>query len=90
MDYTLDIPEYSEKGGLALVWEPGSSISLSETEGRVSLQANRAGFVSLARHLLTLAQDDVPEWCHVHLDETNAFEMGSLELVLSLENTVSS
>lgn len=29
--------------------------------------ANRAGLTSLARHLLTLAQDDVPTGHHLHL-----------------------
>ncbi|WP_455565975.1 Imm32 family immunity protein [Nocardiopsis sinuspersici] len=33
----------------------------------VLIRANRAGLVSVARHLLALAQDEVPVDSHVHL-----------------------
>ena len=84
MRYELEIPGYSSERGLTLVWEPGSVISVDERDRRVVLHANRAGLVSLARHLLTLAQEGVPSGHHVHFDESNALEPGSVELVLGL------
>ena len=38
--------------------------------------------MSLARHLLVLAQEEAPSGCHIHLDEFNSLEDGSVELIL--------
>jgi hypothetical protein len=84
MRYELEIPRYSPERGLTLVWEPGSVISVVQNDREVVLHANRAGLVSLARHLLTLAQEGVPCGHHVHFDELNALEPGSAELVVGL------
>lgn len=50
---------------------------------KISMEANREGLISLARHILLLAQDDVPNGSHFHLDEFNSLENGSLELIIS-------
>ncbi len=80
----MEIPDYSRERGLTLIWEEGSEIHVDGNDRRVILRANRAGLVSLARHLLTLAQPGVPTGHHVHFDESNALEPGSVELVLGL------
>ena len=44
-------------------------------------KGEKSGLISLARHLLTLAQDSVPKHSHIHLDEYNSLEEGSAELI---------
>jgi hypothetical protein len=46
------------------------------------LSANAAGLVSLARHLLTLAQSSVSAGSHIHYDAPNLLEEGSRELII--------
>lgn len=67
MDISIQVPEYDEQRGLRFEWEDGFEIKLEVLESEVLLSANRAGLISLARHLLTLAQDSVPSGRHVHL-----------------------
>lgn len=64
-------------------WEPGFEISVTvEEDGAVLVSANRAGLVSLANHLATLAQGEHTD--HFHLDEYNSLEEGSAELIVAL------
>lgn len=77
----ISIPEYDN--GLEFVWEENFKIKTSAPFGTLTIEANREGLISLARHILHLAQDDVPSGCHIHLDEYNALEEGSLELIIS-------
>lgn len=63
-------------------WENGFEIRTAAAgDGTVTIEANREGLVSLANILLTLA-DEHPG-AHVHLDEYNALEDGSCELVIA-------
>lgn len=56
----LNIPDYQEPQGIQTTWEEGFTIAVQiDPEGAVLLRANRAGLISLARHLLTLAQEVV-------------------------------
>lgn len=48
----------------------------------VIISANREGLLSLANHLLNLAQAEVPCGTHIHLDEYNSLEDGSLDLIV--------
>ena len=77
----INVPEY--KDALEFIWEDNFKIKVSSQSNALVLQANREGLVSLARHFLTLAQDNVPAYSHVHLDEFNSLEDGSLELIAS-------
>lgn len=64
-------------------WEPGFEIRARiEDDGSVLISANRAGLVSLANHLMTLAQEE--PGAHIHLDEHNSLEEGSTELIVEL------
>ena len=67
---------------MELSWEPGFEIGVSDAHGEVVISANRAGLVSLANHLMALA-DEAPG-AHFHLDEHNSLEEGSVELVVEL------
>ena len=77
----ISIPEYDN--GVECVWEEGFKINTSAPFDTLTIEANREGLISLARHLLHLAQDHVPNGSHFHLDEYNALEEGSLELIIS-------
>ena len=44
------------------------------------ISANREGLLSLAKHLMVLADGEPGE--HIHYDEHNAFEEGSAELII--------
>ncbi|NEA54267.1 hypothetical protein G3I60_08910 [Streptomyces sp. SID13666] len=50
--------------------------------GEVVIEANAVGLRTLANHLMTLAQDGTPNGSHLHLDEGNGLEDGSVGLVL--------
>lgn len=80
-EISLQIPEYNN--GIKCVWEPNVKIKTSAPFVALTIEANREGLILLARHLLHLAQDEVPSGAHLHLDEYNSLEDGSLELILS-------
>ncbi len=80
----IDVPDY-KKDGFKYVWEKGFVINCSVEESGVLIKANKEGLISLARHLLELAQDEVPNFCHIHLNEFNSLEDGSEELTIVKE-----
>ncbi len=61
-------------------WVDGFSIRFTEQSGAALLSANREGLLSLAGILLALAGEE--PGAHIHLDESNSLEDGSLELIL--------
>lgn len=77
----ISIPEYDN--GVECIWEDNFKIKTSAPFDTLTIEANREGLISLARHLLHLAQAGVPNGCHIHLDEYNSLEDGSLELIIS-------
>ncbi len=82
MQITIDIPTYNPNNGIKLNWQDNFEIVTKSEAGDIIITANKAGLISLATHLLTLAQDEVPSGCHIHYDETNSLENGSVELVI--------
>jgi hypothetical protein len=82
IEQRLMIHPYTREG-VRLEWEPEGTIAFFQTEPAV-IRGNRAGLVTLARHLLTLAQSEVPVGAHIHLDQFNGLEDESSELVLEL------
>jgi hypothetical protein len=82
MKMTIEVPDYSPEHGIRTEWEYGFNISSHIDDGSAIIKANRAGLVSLARHLLVLAQPEVPSGAHIHLDESNSLEDGSCELII--------
>lgn len=76
------IPEYSSDIGLRFEWEDNPIISTSFQNNEIIITANKDGLISLARHLLTLAQDQVPEGHHMHLDEYAGLENESIALTV--------
>ena len=81
MDMTIKVPIYENKG-ISLEWDYGFEIEAKKESSGVIIRANKAGLISLARHLLTLSQDSIPEGYHIHLDDSNSLENDSCELII--------
>lgn len=79
--YVIKTLDYCAEKGLRLQWEKGFAISVNAIENEVTIRANKSGLISLARHLLTLAQDSAPKHSHIHLDEYNSLDNGSAEFI---------
>ena len=82
MDIKINIPDYSRETGFLYKWEAGFELELHQKNNSMELIANKAGLISLANHLLNLAQDDVPLGYHLHFDENNSLKEGSVELII--------
>ena len=78
----IDIPEYNKNTGLQLCWGDGYMIKVASENNKVVISANREGLISMVNHLLNLAQVDVPCGTHIHLDEYNALEDSSIDLII--------
>ena len=66
---------------MEMKWEDGFSIVVNVENNAVTISANKQGLLSLANHLIALAQDDAPG-AHFHLDEHNSLEENSTELII--------
>jgi surfactin synthase thioesterase subunit len=82
MRVVLNIPEYKPEAGFEFKWEADFTIKIMIKNGVTTLQANKEGLISLANHLLNLAQDSVIPGAHFHLDEHNSLDEGSSELIV--------
>ena len=82
MEIKLEIPQYSSDTGFKSEWEYGFEIETRIGEGEFVITANKSGLISLAKQLLTLAQDEVPLGYHLHFDEYNSLEEKSFELII--------
>ena len=82
----IQIPD---SGDISSIWEPDFKISSkisypiskSDTES-ILISMNSAGLISMARHLLWLAQPERYIGKHFHFDDSNSLEPGSVELVV--------
>ncbi|MBO5778786.1 MAG: hypothetical protein J6R82_04375 [Clostridia bacterium] len=77
----ISIPEYAD--AVELMWERNFKIKTSMQYDTITIEANREGLLSLARHLILLSQKEVPDGSHVHLDEFNSLEEESVELLIA-------
>jgi hypothetical protein len=78
----LEVPRYSREAGTPVEWEEGAAVWIRIDDGVPLLEGNSAGLRSLARLLLTLAEDRVPSGTHVHLAEFSGLEPGSTEMIV--------
>ncbi|TCD27164.1 hypothetical protein EZ456_10495 [Pedobacter psychrodurus] len=83
IELKLNIPKYSKERGIIYSWEDGFTIETDIVEDQIVITANKEGLISLAKHLLFLAQDETPVGRHCHFDEYNSLETGSKELVIT-------
>ncbi len=82
MEIKVDVPKYSLDTGITYKWEDGFEIETKIENGIIMIIANRAGLVSLANHLLNLAQNEIPVGHHLHFDDSNSLEENSVELII--------
>ncbi|SFF07601.1 hypothetical protein SAMN05518672_11584 [Chitinophaga sp. CF118] len=78
----IDIPVYNSQEVLKYIWENNFELKVKDDKNEIVLIANKAGLISLATQLLTLAQDSVPAGAHLHYDENNSLEDGSKDLII--------
>lgn len=81
MKVSVEIEPYDD--GIGIKWVDGSEITCAEDHGAFLIKANSEGLQLLASICLTLAQDEAPKHTHVHLDEYNFLEDGSVELIIA-------
>ena len=85
----IDIPLNEGISLFSFEWEDGFVIKTSITEdGCFYLKANSAGLISIAKHLLSLAQKEVPSYGHFHLEEFTSLEDGSVEMIIEKDDNL--
>jgi hypothetical protein len=68
---------------MKIEWEDGFIIKTDLLTGNIfRIVADKNGLISLAKQLLSLAQDDIPVGNHIHYDSWNSLEKGSMEFVI--------
>ena len=82
MKVEIEVPNYDPTRGFIFKWEYGFEIEHKIQDGVAIIKANKAGLISLANHLLNLAQDDFYKGYHFHLDDYNSLEEGSNVLII--------
>lgn len=73
---------YTKENGFKFNWIDGFEIETEVIADKIYLKGNKEGLKSLAGILLGLAEEDVPNNYHVHLDSLNSLEDGSTEIVI--------
>ena len=83
MKVNMNIPDY-EGRGIHLEWDENFILRamVNCKNNSVTISGNTEGLISLARHLLTLAQSKVPIGKHLHFDDMNSLEEGSNEMII--------
>ncbi|MEU3447905.1 hypothetical protein AB0H29_11860 [Streptomyces thermolilacinus] len=71
-----------ESEALRFSWDADARIEVRSHGGEVVIEANAAGLRTLAGHLLVLAGEGVTDGAHLHLDDGNGLDVGSVGLVL--------
>ncbi len=82
MKVLIDVPNYDPSKGFIFNWENGYEIENKIQDKVAIIRANKAGLISLANHLLNLAQDDFPRGYQLHFDDHNCLEEGSNEFII--------
>jgi hypothetical protein len=82
MQLLVEIPDYEPATGFVFSWIDGFEIEVDLCHDGVMIKANKAGLISLALQLLTLAQDDFGSGQDIHLDKYAALEDHSIDLII--------
>jgi hypothetical protein len=88
---TVDVVTYDSVLGTGTWWDNDALLRAEVREApeeTVVISGNPAGLTSLARHLLTLAQDAVPDGSHFDFDSyLGWFEEGSLAIRIEVKRS---
>ena len=82
MKIEISLPDYDAYTGINLQWVHGAVIKTRIEDSELLLTANKEGLLSLAYHLIALAQDNVPIHKHIHYDDSNSLEAGSASIII--------
>lgn len=82
MQLLVEIPDYNPATGFEFTWADGFEIEIELCHDGVMIKCNKAGLLSLATQLLTLAQDDFGNGYAIHLDKYAALEDNSIDLII--------
>ena len=82
MDLNIELGTYSPEQGLRLVWVPGYALRVGTADREVTISGNEQGLRSLAQHLLTLADAQVPAGVHAHIEPGLELDDDSATLIL--------
>lgn len=85
----LEVLRWTRERGTPVKWEEGAAVRTRIDRGVPLIEGNAAGLRSLARLLLTLADDPVPAGTHVHLSEWSGLENGSVEVIIERNDAAS-
>jgi len=84
INITLEVPVFN--GAFNYNWTKKSKIKTiiewDVGDRGIVIKCNKEGLLSLANHLVNLSQAEVPEHYHIHLDEFNSLESGSISLII--------
>ena len=65
---------------MEIEWVDGFEIGTAVKNNSIVISANREGMLSLAKHLTALAEGAPGD--HIHYDEDNSLENGSVEMII--------
>jgi hypothetical protein len=82
MQLLVEIPDYNPATGFEFTWADGFETEVELCHDGVMIKYNKAGLLSLATQLLTLAQDDFGNGYAIHLDKYVALEGNSIDLII--------
>jgi len=83
MEVTVSIVKYTPGSGVTTNWEIDHRISVTLGSDEIVIAANPAGLRTLAAHMLTLAQDEMPNGNHLHYEPGWGLEDDSKSLVIT-------
>lgn len=83
----LNIPDFDWSFNFS--WEENAKIEFKIIDNNYwYIKANKEWLISLANHLLNLAQEDIFDNYHFHLDQFNSLERWSNELIVEKDNNI--
>lgn len=83
MEFRYQPPAYSRESGVRIEDYGDGKITVRFQYNCAEILANRDGLISLAQHLLSLAQSEVPPGCHIHYIPGLSLEEDSVPLVIA-------
>ena len=67
MKIVIELPDY-DGNGIDVIWDENSKCRITVYDGEVGLSANREGLIAIAKQMLYMAYNDLPEGSHIHYD----------------------
>lgn len=93
VEWRIKVARFTPESGLRTDWAGDHRLRVrvlgdARSGHEVVIEGNAVGLESLARNLLTLAQDGVPSGTHSHLESATVLDARSAALVLERDDDV--